>query len=338
MHRVFLGICVGGALFLTNMLVRADELNPPKFDIPLQCEVPAQCVVQNYMDVRPGPGVRDFNCGTLSYERHKGTDFRVLSYPLFKKGVPVLAAADGIVLRTRDGETEGAYLRKGGELITGIEGGNGVVVQHDGGWQTFYAHLRNGSVSVTIGDKVKAGDILGVVGLSGKTEFTHLHFQVMHNQTIYDPYTGAAAAGCHNKLSNNLWNAVSQKRLEYIGTGLVESNFSSEIPSYKKLPFSEERNRIALRGNAKVLIYWMEAWGVKIADRLTMTYTNPSGKVTTSQQILKKNQASYFKYLGKKKPKTGWLNGQYIGKVTLERIIDGRWTTVFSSKSEITFP
>ncbi len=82
MHRVFLGICVGGALFLTNMLVRADELNPPKFDIPLQCEVPAQCVVQNYMDVRPGPGVRDFNCGTLSYERHKGTDFRVLSLSL----------------------------------------------------------------------------------------------------------------------------------------------------------------------------------------------------------------------------------------------------------------
>ncbi|WP_419901467.1 M23 family metallopeptidase [Kiloniella sp.] len=336
MCRLLHLLSLSGLFFFTSFSVQAEELSTPEFRIPLECEVPSECVVQNYMDVRPGPGVRDFNCGTLSYERHKGTDFRVLDYASYERGVPVLAAADGTVLRLRDGEVEGDYLRQGKEAVKAIEGGNGVVVQHKGGWQTLYAHLKRGSIKVSVGDKVKAGDSLGVVGLSGKTEFTHLHFQVIHNNKIYDPYIGTIAAGCQNRLKKSFWNDSDLKKLKYIGTGLVEANFSSEIPVYKQLPFSDERKRISLRKDAEVLIYWMEAWGVKTADRLTMTYTDPSGKVSTDQKILKKNQASYFKYLGKRKGITGWMKGKYKGQVILERIIEGRWEVVFSKNSEIT--
>ncbi len=339
MNKLFCAFGLLGLFTLLNSVAQAEKLEPPEFITPIQCEIPAECVVQNYMDVRPGPGVRDFNCGTLSYERHRGTDFRVLNYPSYKSGVPVLAAADGTVLRIKSGVNDGTFIKEGEKsIVQGREGGNEVVILHKNGWQTFYAHLRKGSIAVTEGDKVAAGDALGIVGLSGKSEFTHLHFHVMHNNKFYDPYLGTSSTGCQNKLSKSFWRAPDQEKLKYKATGLIETGFSSEIPNVVNLPFSSERERIALKKNGETLVFWIQAWGFKIADRLTLTYTDPTGKVSTNQITLKKNQASYFKYLGKKKPQTGWLSGSYTGKVRLERIVDGAWIIVFSRKTETTIP
>ncbi|MFD2207499.1 M23 family metallopeptidase [Kiloniella antarctica] len=338
MYGIFHALCFVGALILSIAFAQADELDIPEFSIPLRCDFPNDCVVQNYMDVRPGPGVRDFRCGTLSYERHKGTDFRVLNYPLFSQGVKVLAAADGTVLRVKEGQEDGAYIREEGKLTPRTEEGNSVVVQHKGGWQTLYEHLRKRSITVKVGDAVQVGDALGVVGLSGKSEFTHLHFEIMHGYNSYDPFMGALAEGCLYRTSNSFWNALAQDKLKYIETGIVESGFSSEIPHQKQLPFSDERKRIALRQDAKLLIYWVEVFGVKIADRITLIYVDPAGKISKSQKVVKNNQASYFKYYGINRPEEGWLSGKYKGAVLLERIVEGKWQIVFSDNTDVTYP
>jgi LysM repeat protein len=79
-------------------------------------------------------------------------------------GSPVTAAAAGTVIVSKSG---GGY--NGGY-------GNYVVVTHDNGTQTLYAHLS--SVSVTVGQSIAQGETLGGVGNTGRSTGIHLHFEV----------------------------------------------------------------------------------------------------------------------------------------------------------------
>ncbi|HEX4305463.1 MAG TPA: M23 family metallopeptidase [Solirubrobacterales bacterium] len=58
-------------------------------------------------------------------------------------------------------------------------GGNHVVVSFGGGHYAFYAHLQPGTVTVKVGQKVKVGQVLGLLGNSGNSNAPHLHFHVM---------------------------------------------------------------------------------------------------------------------------------------------------------------
>jgi murein DD-endopeptidase MepM/ murein hydrolase activator NlpD len=53
------------------------------------------------------------------------------------------------------------------------------VAKLDGGLYMLYAHLQSGSLKVKKGDKIKRGDVIGLVGNSGNTSAPHLHFHVM---------------------------------------------------------------------------------------------------------------------------------------------------------------
>jgi hypothetical protein len=57
-------------------------------------------------------------------------------------------------------------------------GGNHVVLDLGGGRFAFYAHFQQGSLKVKVGDKVKRGQVLGLVGNSGNSTEPHLHFHV----------------------------------------------------------------------------------------------------------------------------------------------------------------
>jgi murein DD-endopeptidase MepM/ murein hydrolase activator NlpD len=63
--------------------------------------------------------------------------------------------------------------------------GNAVLVVHTGGLTTFYAHLS--SVSVSIGEGIKAGQEVGKVGSTGWSTGPHLHFETRLDGTAYDP-------------------------------------------------------------------------------------------------------------------------------------------------------
>ena len=70
---------------------------------------------------------------------------------------------------TRDGMTDVSIRDAGHGAVAGREAGNGVLIEHGGGWQTQYSHLRSGSVSVKPGERVEAGTPLGLIGLSGNS-------------------------------------------------------------------------------------------------------------------------------------------------------------------------
>ncbi|MCC6746133.1 MAG: M23 family metallopeptidase [Deltaproteobacteria bacterium] len=97
-------------------------------------------------------------------------------------GRPVLAAADGEVVLTLDGQPENEPVGRRPELEALLRsplatGGNLVVLRHASGEHTAYFHLRPG-LGVRRGQLVRAGDRLGACGNSGNSAEPHLHLQL----------------------------------------------------------------------------------------------------------------------------------------------------------------
>lgn len=66
--------------------------------------------------------------------------------------------------------------------------GNYVKIKHDNGYYTLYAHMKYGSVTVNIGDRVSQGQVIGYMGATGHSTGAHLHFEVRNqNDTRIDP-------------------------------------------------------------------------------------------------------------------------------------------------------
>ena len=108
-------------------------------------------------------------------------------------GQPVHAAADGVVVQAVDGVAERQWLHGVREAFWAVRtmvgvarrgldpvrlAGNHVIIDSGGTW-ALYAHLAPGSVAVTSGQRVRAGEVLGRVGHSGNSTAPHLHFQLM---------------------------------------------------------------------------------------------------------------------------------------------------------------
>jgi murein DD-endopeptidase MepM/ murein hydrolase activator NlpD len=87
-------------------------------------------------------------------------------------GAPVVAAADGVV----------AYA---GNELRGF--GNMILIRHEGGYVTAYAH--NASLLVKKGDKVKRGQTIARVGATGSVFGPQLHFEIRKGTQPVDPMT-----------------------------------------------------------------------------------------------------------------------------------------------------
>ncbi len=97
---------------------------------------------------------------------HKGTDI-----PL-KVGDPVCAAFDGKVRVVKTTRQSGGY-------------GNLVVIRHPSGLETYYGHLSRHAVKEN--DLVKAGDVIGYGGSTGRSTGPHLHFETRFMGQAFDP-------------------------------------------------------------------------------------------------------------------------------------------------------
>lgn len=113
-----------------------------------------------------------------------GDPSRLTSYLTY--GRPVLAAAAGVVVAVRDGipETTSA---PNPPPIPPIEDtvGNNVILRVAPGVFLLNAHMQPGSVRVRVGQRVRRGDVLGLIGSSGNSTTPHLHFQVLTKPTFF---------------------------------------------------------------------------------------------------------------------------------------------------------
>lgn len=101
---------------------------------------------------------------------HKGIDYAA------DFGTPVVATADGEVVKVEN--------KKMGY-------GKRIVIQHDEDYQTSYSQLS--AYRVEVGQVVKQGEVIGLVGSSGASTNPHLHYEVMKNGENVDPADYIAA-------------------------------------------------------------------------------------------------------------------------------------------------
>jgi hypothetical protein len=172
---------------------------PPKPNglvFPVACTIGKDCWIARYTDRDTGPGAADHTCGPETQDGHDGTDITLADFGVMRRGIPVYAAANGKVLTTRDGEKDISVRdRKGGLAeIKGRECGNGVLLRHDDGSESQYCHLQEGSLTIGPGFRVAAGQQIGTVGLSGETEYPHLHFTLRRDGVVIDPFDGKPMA------------------------------------------------------------------------------------------------------------------------------------------------
>ena len=95
---------------------------------------------------------------------HTGIDFVVPT------GTPVLAAADGWAVR---------------KIATGY--GNYVIVTHVNGFSSIYAHLSQFNIPAETRVEVKAGQVIGYVGSTGRSTGPYLHFEIRVNNRCLNP-------------------------------------------------------------------------------------------------------------------------------------------------------
>jgi len=133
----FLATLLSLAILATD--AGAPSIPNPRFSLPIDCEIGVSCVIQNYIDRDPTPGHTDYRCGHLSYDKHKGTDIRIRDLVAMRRGVAVLAAADGVVKAARDDIDDVNVRVAGAESVRDRKAGNAVVLTHGDGYETIYA-------------------------------------------------------------------------------------------------------------------------------------------------------------------------------------------------------
>jgi hypothetical protein len=279
--------------------------------LPVACEIGRTCFVQHYVDRDPSPAAQDHQCGTLTYDNHDGTDIRVPTMAAQKAGVDVLAAADGKVLRVRDGVADISIAGRGRQSVENAECGNGAVVDHGNGWETQYCHMAKGSLAVKPGAGVKAGDRIGRVGLSGMTEFPHLHFTLRKDGKVVDPFaSGAAEKSCGGGTS--LWEASAQQALAYRAGSVLNKGFATGPVTMEAIE-SGEAGRDMPTKNAPALVAFVRAIGLRQGDAQTLWLYGPDGTVLAKSDIkpLDRNKAQWMAFVGVKRPAEGWRPGTY---------------------------
>ena len=278
-----------------------------KIGLPLACTLGTDCFVQNFVDADPGPEGRDYQCQTQTYDGHKGVDFRILDIAAMKRGVSVLAVAPGNVLRVRDGMPDRLSIGAYDASKKNRECGNGVVIDHGQGWTTQYCHLKRNSIRVRSGGLVERGTIIGQVGLSGKTEFPHVHLTVRKNDAVIDPMTSATSLSRCGLNFAPLFEVETAKAIQEQGTSILNAEFSTAPVTMRSIEQGSTNIR-SLERNSPVLIFYVRAIWLKSGDRMKIKIVGPSGEllVTHTSKAMERDKAQWMIFAGKKRPVSGW--------------------------------
>jgi murein DD-endopeptidase MepM/ murein hydrolase activator NlpD len=272
--------------------------------LPADCKLGEDCFLQQFPDMKKGDGAVDPYCGVATYEGHDGVDLRILSMKDIERGVPVVAVADGEVLRGRDGMADRLIATDAErKAIEPQACGNGVVMAHADGIETQYCHLRKGSIAVKPGQKLKAGDKIGEIGASGLVQFPHVHLTVRVKGKEVDPLTGnEVGTACVVDPSNarplfapSIIAAIKPDQPTLLGFGLSGTVVDYDTLALRGFPDTA-------RPGDPVRIAWAWLANMRPGDRLKILLAGPDGKLIadTVTDPLDRSKAVYFSYTGKK--------------------------------------
>ncbi|MSO64212.1 MAG: M23 family metallopeptidase [Alphaproteobacteria bacterium] len=304
----------------------------PSFALPVQCST-EECFVQNYVDVDPGAEARDYTCGLLTYDKHTGVDIRVPNMEFVRRGIPVVAAAPGIIRGARDGMDDVNFRDIGEEAVRGKECGNGVLINHGNGWVSQYCHMRKGSIGMQNEQQVKAGDRLGPIGMSGKAEFPHVHFEVRLRGKAIDPFTGAAVGSSCDAPKNPVFAPAALNALSYRRSGLLNAGFARQEPKSEEV-LEGKLQPPSFAADAPQVIFWAEVYGLDRDDRQRFVIRGPNGRVVAEKTLeasADHRARSLSNLVATLNAGRTWPAGVYRGEYSLERKAGDDWEVVFTA-------
>lgn len=285
---------------------------PPRFGLPLACRIGDDCLVQNYVDADPSPAVRDFAGGARSYDGHDGIDFRIASVDRQRAGVAVFAAAAGVVKGLRNSAADRLLGADGRASVAGVECGNGVMIDHGGGWTSQYCHMAQGSIAVVRGQTVAAGALLGRVGLSGATQFPHLHLTVRRDNVAVDPFAFAGGS---------LWAPAAGLAGSYRAGAVLNAGFATGALETAQIVEHGDTPPPRPDTAAPALTAFVLAIGLQAGDIIHFDVTAGDGSVLVQRREapLPRDKAQWLVFAGRKRPPQGWPPGPVRAHYRVER-------------------
>ena len=142
------------------------------------------------------------------WRAHRGVDYAAPT------GTAVQATGNGVIVhRAR----ESTY-------------GNRIDIQHPNGWTTRYAHMNGFSRGYSVGSRIKQGDVIGYVGMTGLATGPHLHYEMLLHGRHEDPLGIDLPSG--DPVPNDEWDQWQVQKLNRLVflEGLTNNSVISEIP------------------------------------------------------------------------------------------------------------
>lgn len=287
--------------------------NPDGLTFPVACTPGEDCWITRYVDHGQGAEARDYLCGNHTQAGHKGTDIALSDLGQMAAGIDVLATRSGTVLRVRDGVDDISVRRTGAEAVDGQECGNGIVIAHDNGDESQYCHLRKGSIVVQPEAHVKAGAKIAQVGLSGETEFPHLHYMLRRDGEIIDPFDGSKMLDHCDASGPILWATD----IAYDPLVLFDLQLSAAPPNGDTV-WQEGQSTLDRMGPAMVLT--ARGMFTEAGDTWHMRIRDPKGGIFVEQKAaLEDGDQFYYRFIGRKRPDGGFMPGIWTGELTAKR-------------------
>lgn len=297
--------------------------NPPEpftLSVPLECPEGQRCWIVAYPDRDKSRNALDYNCGRLTKDRQRGSDFTIDGIDVMRQRVPVVASARGVVVGVRRNMKDAFDGTSDSPVRSKKPCGNGVLIEHPGDWTTQYCHLRKGSVRVVKGQEVEEGERLGLMGLSGKTEFPHLTFTVRLDKRAVDPFVGPEHFNDCGPSERQLWKSPDDPALVYLKIGIAKGGFSDLRPSLEG-PLPEHKDKIPVFSRqARAIYLWADFSGLRPGDEIWFRVFAPNGDaIFKHRQPIKRYRYAKRVYVEFLKRWEIWPDGLYRGTVTLRR-------------------
>lgn len=253
------------------------QLPSLELGLPVEGELGKDVYIINYVDHEADTGaIRDYMCGRQTYDGHDGTDFAVKSFRHMDSGVHVIAAAPGRVIALVD-----TLFDRNKRVNRSLGFGNYVAVEYPGGYVLYYAHLKRGSARVKVGEAIKKGQRLGLIGSSGTSEDPHLHFEVWQR---VDAFQGAC-------LPRPLkWQEQPTYQTEF---ALIDADITTWPPSLDTIRERPPRATSIAKGDSSIT-FWSLQQNVAANDLLSATWLAPDGSTWFRYEYTMTAPSTYY--------------------------------------------
>ena len=192
--------------------------------------------------------------GKFTHRKTYSLDFNM------EEGTPVCAARDGVVFKVKADSNEG------GLGVKFSQKANFIGVLHEDGTWTDYAHLRQNGVAVKIGERVKAGQVIGYSGNTGQSKGPHLHFAVAYATWEQNGTTPTAFVGQDDKafsIEEGRWYYAYHPDGEPFAAVLGETLVEEDLEEHQqKIPLSGNVEFRTEQIDNKIMLYCRNGTGV----------------------------------------------------------------------------